>query len=222
MKSVLPQLFVDQDGVLANLDAHYLHHFGKPAAHPGAFSAEEFWGAVNSVPGFWLTIPPFDGLREFWDAMVSLHGKPVILTTISSDRLAPDYIEEHKRRWVAQYLGPDVTVITCRGKDKRLHCRPGDILIDDWDHHAKSWLDAGGYFIHHRGEYGETLYHAQRRLFWEKTRADARTMFKAYDGSMMCEAHPGHEHQHDGCVGAGVPWILHGKTAILSALKERP
>jgi len=48
--------------------------------------------------------------------------------------------------------------------------------------------------------------------------ADADMMFLAADGSMMCEAHPGHEWPHDDCVGPGTPWVLSGRTLIEEVL----
>jgi hypothetical protein len=60
---------------------------------------------------------------------------------------------------------------------------------------------------------------AEREHEQNMYRADRDAMFKAADGSMMCEAHPGHEWPHDDCAGPGMPWILEGRTLITEALE---
>ena len=40
-------------------------------------------------------------------------------------------------------------IITCKSKEKFHHCRPGDILIDDFLKYRHLWEGAGGIFIHH-------------------------------------------------------------------------
>lgn len=54
----------------------------------------------------------------------------------------------------------------------------------------------------------------------EPYKADHDTMFKAADGSMMCEAHPGREWPHDECPGPGMPWTVSGRTLIEEMLSE--
>lgn len=53
--------------------------------------------------------------------------------------------------------------------------------------------------------------------------ADAHAMFKAADGLMMCEAHPGFEWgQCPGgpdCLGPGMPWTLTGRTLIEDVIR---
>ena len=48
--------------------------------------------------------------------------------------------------------------------------------------------------------------------------ADHKEMFKAADGSCMCETHPGHEWPHGDCLGPGMPWTLTGRTLIEEVL----
>lgn len=51
-------------------------------------------------------------------------------------------------------------------------------------------------------------------------KADHDRIFKAADGSMMCEAHPGREWPHDECPGPGMPWVVSGRTLIEEMLAE--
>jgi len=54
------------------------------------------------------------------------------------------------RAWVRRHLGDTVEVRCCLSKEKYKHCRPGDILIDDWEKYRALWVEAGGIWITHR------------------------------------------------------------------------
>jgi hypothetical protein len=48
-------------------------------------------------------------------------------------------------------------------RDKRNHCSPGDILVDDQLRHRERWEEAGGVFVHHKSA-ADTI--AQLREGW--------------------------------------------------------
>ncbi len=54
--------------------------------------------------------------------------------------------------------------------------------------------------------------------------ADHKEMFKAADGSMMCEQHPGYEWGEcpggSACPGPGMPWTITGRTLIEEVMSE--
>lgn len=134
-------LFVDLDGTLADFDAHYEALFG---LRPCKIADNVDWKAVRGVKDFYLGMPPLPDMRQLWD-YVAPH-KPIILTGV------PKSVEEapgNKVGWVRKHLGPDVEVRCCPSKEKSLHCKPGDILIDDWEKHKHLWLAAGGVWITH-------------------------------------------------------------------------
>src|SRR3546814_14765783 len=56
---------------------------------------------------------------------------------------------EQKVRWAAEHF-PGTRIITCMAVNKRTHCVPGDVLVDDTLTHRHLWEEAGGIFIHHR------------------------------------------------------------------------
>ena len=41
-------------------------------------------------------------------------------------------------------------------EDKRMHMKPGDVLVDDYLKYRDLWIEAGGIFVHHRSA-AETL-----------------------------------------------------------------
>lgn len=135
------QLYVDMDGVLADFDRHHEAVFGfRSCKHADNVD----WAAIRAVKDFYLQIPPMPDLDRLW-ARIERY-RPIVLTGIPwSVEEAP----ENKRAWVRKTLGPDVEVRTCRSREKCLHAKPGDVLIDDWEKYRQLWLDAGGRWITH-------------------------------------------------------------------------
>jgi len=72
------------------------------------------------------------------------HLRPIILTGVPRGGWA----ERQKVISAAMHL-PGVPIVTCRSEYKSMYCRPGDVLIDDWDKYADKWKNEGGSFIHH-------------------------------------------------------------------------
>ncbi len=137
----MTQIYVDMDGVLADFGAHHEAVFG--------FRSDKLldnvdWEKVRTVKDFYLNIPPMADMPELWD-FIGRH-RPIVLTGVpSSVAEAPD----NKRAWIAKHLGPNVPVVCCASKEKCLHAKPGDILIDDWEKYRAKWINAGGRWITH-------------------------------------------------------------------------
>lgn len=139
-----PHLYFDMDGVLADFDRHYEAVLGY---RPDKLLDNADWNAVRQVRDFYLDIPPMPDLEELWTGtggFAATYDRAVLTGVPSSVPEAAD----NKRAWVRRHLG-EVETICCRSRDKRLHCMPGDVLIDDWDKYRHLWEQAGGIFIVH-------------------------------------------------------------------------
>ena len=138
------QLYLDCDGVLADFDKGATAVLGLP---PKAFEKRHglgrFWQKLAQAPDFYFSLPLEDDARELFDAV--RHLDPVILTGLPRGNWAAD----QKVRWAAQHF-PGTRIITCMAVNKRNHCVPGDVLVDDTLKHAHLWEEAGGIFIPHR------------------------------------------------------------------------
>ena len=137
-------LFLDMDGVLADYDKHFPLMFG--VSHVG-MPKKEMWSYVKSEPEFFLTIPPFPGMWEFYFSIE--HLSPVILTACPASQYAE--VARQKRQWIREALGEHVPVLPVCGSDSKplfMH-KPGDILIDDWGKNCRQWEEAGGIAIKH-------------------------------------------------------------------------
>lgn len=135
------RLFVDMDGVLADFDTGYEQVFG---FRPSKMADNVDWKAVRAVSGFYENLPPMPDMSDLW-AYVERHD-PIVLTGI------PYSVEEalsNKIAWITKHLGSNVEVRGCKSKDKCLHAKPGDILIDDWTKYQHLWVASGGRWITH-------------------------------------------------------------------------
>jgi hypothetical protein len=137
----MPQLYLDMDGVLADFAAHHEAVFGfKPCKKADNVD----WEAVRRQEGFYADIPPMVDMPVLWRFTKAL--KPIILTGVP--RNVPE-ATANKTAWVRKHLGPNVPVMCVPAREKSLWCKPGDILVDDWEKHRLRWLTAGGIWITH-------------------------------------------------------------------------
>lgn len=134
-------LFCDMDGVLADFDSHHETVFGYRA---DKIADNVDWAKVRAVDGFYRDIPPMHDFEELWGFIRKFD--PIILTGVPK---AVHEAPENKRAWARRHLGRDVEVRCVLSKQKFLHARPGDILIDDWEKYRTLWLGAGGVWITH-------------------------------------------------------------------------
>ena len=138
----MARVFIDMDGVLADFAAGYEASFG---ARPCVLNDCVDWSLVASAPGWYASLPPMEGMRELWSGLAEF--SPIILSG------CPPKVPESaadKRKWVRKHLGEGIEVRCVLSKEKALHCRPGDVLVDDWPKYRTLWLAAGGHWVDHK------------------------------------------------------------------------
>lgn len=136
-------IFVDMDGVVADFDGHYEALFGvRPARWPQHDTHN--WAQVDACSDFFLTIPMMADAQELLDGL-----RPREFTMLTGVPASVDQCANQKIEWCRLNIGSDQSIICCPSKDKYLHGRPGDILIDDWLRYRDRWVVMGGVFIHH-------------------------------------------------------------------------
>lgn len=135
------QIFVDMDGVLADFDTGYKAMIGPMG---GKEADDVDWKKVRGIPGFYAALPPMPDFETLWAALEP--HNPIILTGVPSD--VPEAVE-NKRAWAVKHIGPHAQMIGCKSKEKCLHGKPGDVLIDDWEKYKHLWLGMGGHWITH-------------------------------------------------------------------------
>ena len=140
------RLFLDLDGVLADFDAHYEKTFGEKTDRSKP-TPKNFWKNIANNGSFFRDLPMMPDALALWEGAKKLHPNPIILTGLT--HVASETTERHKREWVATHISPLARVIVCPSKDKRLHGKPGDILVDDWTKYRALWEEMGGVFVLH-------------------------------------------------------------------------
>lgn len=139
----MTQLYLDCDGVLADFDKGVLKVTGKRASEQAMGT---MWRALAHHENFFGSLDLMDdiyGGRALFDAVK--HLNPTILTGIPFGGWAP----KQKREWAGRTFGWDVPIICCWSKEKYLHCKPGDVLVDDRSKAQGPWEAAGGLFVLH-------------------------------------------------------------------------
>lgn len=136
-------IFVDMDGVLADFDTHHERCFGvRPTRWPDPDNVD--WAKVKAIPNYFLTIPPMPDMDEL---VAGLHPRP--WTVLTGCPRSVNASSNQKRDWGRARLGPKREMICCPAREKCLHGKPGDILIDDYLKYRDLWTGMGGIFIHH-------------------------------------------------------------------------
>lgn len=138
------RLFLDCDGVLADFETAATVLLGAPSrVFEARYGAPTFWRRLANTDDFYGSLPLMADASALYQAVA--HLAPTILTGCPRGGWA----EAQKERWAARHF-PGVPIITCMAYNKRAHCQPGDVLIDDTLKHRHLWEEARGIFIHHR------------------------------------------------------------------------
>ncbi|MCP4899884.1 MAG: hypothetical protein GY906_23195 [bacterium] len=140
------QLFLDMDGVLADFDEGYEQAFG---VRPDKGIDNVDWELVRRTENFYRDLPAMPDMQRLWDFCRAYD--PIVLTGVPWG--VPE-AADNKRAWVAKNLGENVEIRCVASREKVKHCKPGDVLVDDWEKYKHLWVDAGGVWITHTSAAG--------------------------------------------------------------------
>ena len=148
------QIWLDCDGVLADFDTGFERLTGTDSqTFEDLYGTSVFWSRIQRSDSFFARLPVLEQGRQLYNLVK--HLRPIILTGTP----VGDWSVPQKLRWRDKHF-PGVPMVTCRSKNKRDYCQPGDVLIDDLLKYRDLWTEADGHFIHYRqnaDETGETL-----------------------------------------------------------------
>jgi hypothetical protein len=137
------QLYLDCDGVLANFEKRALEILGMPPReYEKQNTGKTFWTRLYETPNFFTDLEPMPDAHDLVAAVK--HLRPIILTGCPRGYWAM----EQKHLWRDKHF-PDLPMICLRSADKSVHCRPGDMLVDDWEEYKHHWIKKGGEWITH-------------------------------------------------------------------------
>jgi 5'(3')-deoxyribonucleotidase len=144
---LMPTVFFDLDGVLANFDMAAEAIIGTNNIYKFEFvyGQDAFWRALNSDPNFFANMKVMPGAKRMLHAV--WHQPLKILTALPKSEA--DNVDRQKRQWVASKLHWKLDVITCLTSEKPDYCQPDDVLIDDRAVNKDRWEAVGGRYIVH-------------------------------------------------------------------------
>jgi hypothetical protein len=137
------QVWLDCDGVLADFDEGFRKLTGTdPQLYEELYGTSAFWSRIAKANSFFENLPVMAEGKALYNSIA--HLRPIILTGTPNG----DWSITQKLRWRDKHY-PGVPMVTCRSKDKRIYCQPGDVLIDDLLKYESLWKDSGGQFMHY-------------------------------------------------------------------------
>jgi len=151
-------IYLDMDGVVADFDEYAARTLGIPPS-TGIYP-NEVWYKLASNKRMYRDLIKTTYADELVDYCSKLckekEYRLLFLTAVPKGNDVP-WAFYDKVIWVQRYF-PDIPVMFGPySKDKHVHCRPGDILIDDRESNIREWRVSGGIGILHRNDIVETL-----------------------------------------------------------------
>lgn len=134
-------IYCDQDGILADFDAHYLQLFGsQPPAQDGDDEALK-WANIRQKGDFFLHMPLTSFGRRLW-GLISKYDAHVLTAVPKSVTIGA----AHKMLWCKRELDakPHQVILCPNRSHKLLYCTAGDILIEDRSDTLDMWRVLGG------------------------------------------------------------------------------
>ena len=142
----LPDIFVDQDDVLAEFYGTAGAILGAPfqSLSPGAR-----WGRLERVPRLFRHLPVRPDALDLWRGLEG-RGNRSILTAMPRPTGLLHTAAADKLEWAREHITPTAPVIVAEsGLAKVAWARPGAVLIDNLQRNIDVWLAAGGIGIVH-------------------------------------------------------------------------
>jgi 5'(3')-deoxyribonucleotidase len=151
-------LYLDMDGVVADFDEYAARTLGVPPSN--GIYPNEIWYKLASNQRVYrdlIKTPYADELVQHCTDLTNKNKWDLkFLTAVPKGNDMPWSFYD-KVVWAQQYF-PNIPVFFGPfSKNKHVHCRPGDILIDDRKSNISEWRVSGGIGILHNYNLQETL-----------------------------------------------------------------
>lgn len=139
----MKQVYVDLDGVLADLDAGYYAKWGYTPGPADGPPDPAFWKNIMGDKRFFAELPLMEDAELLVNTVKMLSPTVEFLTACSDTWY--DSVRAQKIEWAGKHF-PGIPIHTVRrGTDKARYARSKhDILIDDTHANINAWRKAGG------------------------------------------------------------------------------
>jgi len=141
-------IYIDMDDVAADLQG-YANQVNGTSLSIGDSMGESNWAELRrGHQRMFRDLEPNRGFIEKCIRGFELDkGSAAFLTALPFDNKSLwRYAPGDKLRWVHEHVSPEMDVFFGPfAHDKRLHCEPGDMLIDDNHQNCIEWVQQGGF-----------------------------------------------------------------------------
>lgn len=147
MDEKIPNLYIDMDGVVANFNGFAATVLREPVDFTTEKWAPEQWNKLRDYPCLYRYLPKMPKADEVINLArmfrTHLNWGLYMLTAVPKGNDVPDAFHD-KILWMQKHY-PDIAVrFGPFAKNKKDHCRPGDVLFDDRVSNCEEWVQAGG------------------------------------------------------------------------------
>lgn len=145
-------IYVDMDEVVADFRAWARANLKESPV--GERYGTEAWNKIRSYPRVYRDLPLKEGANELiaWVknyCRVMPNTGMAFLSAIPKGNDMPWSVQD-KVWWAHRYFPGVPVFLGPYSVDKKSHCRPGDVLIDDRSSNGKDWIEAGGIWHQYR------------------------------------------------------------------------
>jgi 5'(3')-deoxyribonucleotidase len=151
-------IYLDMDGVVADFDEYAHRTLGLPPSE-GVYP-EDIWNQLASNGRIYRDLVLCEGAMLLVNTMrhIAIEHELYLkfLSAVPKGNDVP-WAFTDKVEWAQKHF-PDIPVMFGPfSKDKHMHCKKGDILIDDRRSNIEEWDAAGGHGILHKGDVHHTI-----------------------------------------------------------------
>lgn len=143
-RSILPAgkqiVFMDMDGVVADIDSAYKSFSGRDIYKDDHFTVRQ---TIGSIPHFWRKLPVLLKGQELYNMLKNDYA--IIFLTTPIDSVLD--CKADKIAWAKQYF-PEVKTILFSNRKEEFAASNQSVLIDDFDKNIKAFNESGGNAIH--------------------------------------------------------------------------
>jgi len=151
-------IFLDMDDVVADFKAYAKRVLSKK--QDGEKWPHEDWVKLRDNPRLYRDLEPTpeaNALVEYCRYLRDNNNFEIMFLTAVPKGNDVHWAFYDKVLWAQKYFADIPVMFGPFSKDKHVHCKPGDILIDDRTSNCEEWRQAGGFAVQHRGDLTKTL-----------------------------------------------------------------
>lgn len=154
----MKKLYLDMDGVVADFNAYAEKICGFKVSDDRW--PEDAWLKIKENPRIYAELektPEADELVNFCKIFANNYNYDLMFLTAIPRSNDVAWAFQDKFDWAKRHYNDIPIMFGPYSKDKHLHCRSGDILIDDRTSNIIEWRNAGGIAVLHKGNLDVTI-----------------------------------------------------------------